>query len=448
MNSEAKPFRGIPYAYNTSLNQTFSAYTDNRHLISFGPTRSGKGTTVIVPALLLAGHSILCIDPKGQNAAITARRRRELGQAVHFLNPFDELGLGTSRFNPLSHLRIEDRNVVADVASLSEALILDDGKDSHWSNSARGLVRALLLHLIATQPGRATLAELRRLITLPVALPQGETFAHVIGAMLQSSWPFIRQPAGRFINIESREIASILSTAITQTDFLDDPNIAGVLSGSDFAMLDLKAKPTTVFLILPGRYMEAYGRFFRLLITSAIDQLTSRVGGYPVLILLDEFASLQNLAAVSKAFGFAAGYNVQLWPFLQDLPQLQAIYGDRWESFLANAGLVQFFTPSDLTTAEYIERRAGKATREKVRETHSEISKEQANRGFTGVSKSFDGELAPLMPVELVFRAYTDEAQIVFFGGVQGPHIGRRLPYYKNPRLQGFYDTDPFHAEG
>ena len=46
----------------------------------------------------------------------------------------------------------------------------------------------------------------------------------------------------------------------------------------------------------------------------------------------------------------------------QDLNQLKALYKERWESFLANAGVVQGFTPNDLTTADWMSRRAGQAT--------------------------------------------------------------------------------------
>jgi len=31
--------------------------------------------------------------------------------------------------------------------------------------------------------------------------------------------------------------------------------------GNDFTIPQLKSKPTTVYLILPGRYMEGYARF-------------------------------------------------------------------------------------------------------------------------------------------------------------------------------------------
>src|SRR2546428_198266 len=68
---------------------------------------------------------------------------------------------------------------------------------------------------------------------------------------------------------------------------------------------------------------------------------------------------LENLPAVSNAFGFAAGFNLQLWPFLQDLPQLEIVYGKKGMSILANCGMLQFFTPTEIETANYLRRRGG-----------------------------------------------------------------------------------------
>ena len=46
------------------------------HLLTVAPTRTGKGTGAIIPNLLDAERSVLCIDPKGENASVTVRRRR------------------------------------------------------------------------------------------------------------------------------------------------------------------------------------------------------------------------------------------------------------------------------------------------------------------------------------------------------------------------------------
>lgn len=47
----------ISYSY-LGERSSFPSYTDNRHLATIGATRSGKGATVIVQALLQVPHSV------------------------------------------------------------------------------------------------------------------------------------------------------------------------------------------------------------------------------------------------------------------------------------------------------------------------------------------------------------------------------------------------------
>lgn len=436
---------GIPYGY-TADRRSFPSYTDNRHLVTIGPTRSGKGATVIVQALLQVPHSVIVIDPKGQNAAVTARRRRQLGD-VFFLNPFGMHAgapwqLGRDRYNPLAHLNINDPNIVADMAALSQALILTQGREPYFDDTARDLVTTVNLHLKATMGSEATLGHMRKVITEIAA--RGKAGAEHLVAMGNSPHAFIRQPIGRFKDAEARDISSAINTAITQTAFLDDPALSdpgrnGTLSGGDFSLMQLKQKPTTVYLILPGRYMDAYSRFLRLIITSAIEQLTSETGGYPVLIILDEFARLEALPAVTNAFGFAAGFNLQLWPFLQDLPQLQALYGKKWMSILANCGLIQFFTPVDMDTSEFLQRRGGMMTGESRSWTYSGMLFKQHR------SESRSDSRVPLLPIEQTMSLPADES-VIFFAGKHDPIRVGRTPYWKVSRLAGMFDPDPYHG--
>jgi type IV secretion system protein VirD4 len=402
-------------------------YGGPRHLVTVAPNRSGKGTCAIVPNLLILDHSVLVIDPKGENAAITARRREAFGK-VHLLNPFNEHGLGTAHFNPLAHLSIDDPNVVGEVRGIAEALIVSEGNNPHFPNSARDLIQALILHLIETEPKKgevATLAKMRFLLTAPRM-----QFLETIAAMGASDHGFVSNPAGRFA-AGTDEIASVLSTAITQTSFLDDPAIARVLSGSDFSMIDLKDRPTSLYVILPSRYLVAYARFFRLLVVSAIDQLQSRPGGVKTTLMLDEFAALGHLSAIETAFGQAAGFNVQLWPFLQDLNQLEDIYKTRWESFIANAGVVQWFTPNDITTAEYLSKRLGQMTVQTV-STSTSTSTSPANRD-TSTSSTSHGETGRPFQTIQDLMSLLPAASIITLSGLKHGIYATRFPYYTKP---------------
>jgi type IV secretion system protein VirD4 len=425
---------GLPFAF-TFKDGKFQRYREPRHGMTFGPTRSGKNTTLITPVCAEVPHSLVVVDPKGQAAAMTARRRREMGQDVYVLNPFGlqsgpPWNLPRHRYNPFARLRIDDPDIFSKVGSIAHALIVTEGREPYFDNTARSFFSTTSLHAIATYGSKATLGMVRQMITEIAA--RGPKAAELLTAMSKSPYPFIRQPIGRFRDVEARDISSAINSCLTQTDFLDAPVFShpdrGTLSGDDFSFAQLKKKPTTVYLILPGHLIEHYNRFLRLAITSAIDECIAEPGGHPVLMLLDEFARMQQIPAVTAAFGFAAGFNLQLWPFLQDLPQLQTLYGNNWKSMLANCGFAQFFTPVDMETAEYLQRRGGLTT---------DITRSRTYGGFwkSERSESRSETRLPLLPPEKTLSLPPDKS-IVFFAGRHDPLIAERLA--------GMSDPDPY----
>ncbi|MCC8978885.1 type IV secretory system conjugative DNA transfer family protein [Bradyrhizobium acaciae] len=436
-------------------------YTGPRHMMTVAPTRSGKGACAIIPNILTMNRSLIVTDPKAQNAAVTAGFRKAVSKTF-LLNPFNELGLGTSRFNPLAVLSIDDPHVFAKVASLSESLIITEGKDPHWPDSARNLVAVLILHLLATRGNKATLPQIREYLGLPQAALIKE-----IEKMMRSPYPFIGELAGQFLDTTD-EIKNIVSSARTQTKFLSDPVFShpdtGVLTGDDFRLANFKKEVSTLYLILPEQHMAAYARFFRLMIVSALDQLMASPGGGKTLFILDEFKMLGHLSAIETAFGLAAGYNVQLWPFLQNLGQLRDVYGDAWHSFMSGCGFTQFFAPNDDFTAEFISKRIGDFT-QFVANTSTGTSEGWGdNTGFShgsggkhpnlqngrssnsgtssGVSWSKVGLRLVTPPTVM---ALPEDKQYIFLNGLKYPIMAFRRPYWRLPGVAECAAPDPFH---
>lgn len=347
-------------------------YTGNKHLLTVAPSGSGKGRAVQIPVLLEYDASIFMIDPKGENAIITASYRKDtLKQNVFILNPFgvlkeefEQQGLEQHGFNPLATLDVNDVNFVADVAALSEALITNEGNDPYWSNAARELISCLIM-FICTNNNLLTedknLKKMRELLTQP----EKNLLILLTGIVEDdSSFKPLRQKASLFAN-SSKGNAAIISTAITQTSFLDNPRLSENLCMDDVKFSDLKQNgKTTIFLILPARFMVAYSKWFRVLVTSALDTLmsTPKTSDRSVLFMLDECATIGYLPSIETAIGLARGYGIQIWSFFQDIHQIKAIYGNRAESFLANAGVHQYFAPNDIELAERISKRIGNTT--------------------------------------------------------------------------------------
>jgi type IV secretion system protein VirD4 len=167
--------------------------------------------------------------------------------------------------------------------------------------------------------------------------------------------------ASRFAGRDTNELSSIRSTGDTQTRWLLSKPMRDDLKKPGVDFRKLKDKPTTVYVILPAERMRTHSTWLRLVVVSALRSLY-RPGGLRTLFLIDEMPALGHLGPLEDAFGLVRGYKVQIAGICQDLAQLKALYNERWESFLANAGVVQGFAPNDLTTADWMSRRAGQTT--------------------------------------------------------------------------------------
>ncbi|HME84775.1 MAG TPA: type IV secretory system conjugative DNA transfer family protein [Roseiarcus sp.] len=347
-------------------------YEGERHVLLFGPNGTGKGTRFLIPNLLsIEDRSIVVIDPKGELAAVTADYRRTVGEVV-MLNPFNVLGLGSTGFNPLALLDPASPNFYDDAAALGEALIKVGDKDPHWGESAQGLLVALLMWEKMQKGADANLEHVRALLTEADEWERtfdakGKAHDEIVRGlrvtaadMVADGGYEIASLAARFTE-QSNELASVRSTADTQTRWILSPPMRDDLKKEGVDFRKLKEKPTTVYVILPADRMRTHSVWLRLVIVSALRALY-RPGGLRTLLLIDEMPALGHLAPLEDAFGLVRGYKVQIAGICQDLAQLKALYNERWESFLANAGVVQGFTPNDLTTADWMSRRAGQAT--------------------------------------------------------------------------------------
>ena len=344
-------------------------YAGQAHLLTIAPTRSGKGVGAIIPNLLTADRSVLCIDPKGENARITARARSRFGP-VYVLDPFEISGQPSAAFNPLAGLDPDSLDLAEDAALLADALVHDPpGQvgEAHWNEEAKALIAGLILYVVCEEPAATrTLATVRELLTLSPG-----DFAATLKIMQETTGAggLIRRAANRHQGKSEREASGVLSSAQRHTHFLDSARINLTMASSDFRFADLKETKATVFLVLPPERLDAYSRWLRLMVAQAIHDLArsparSPASGpaAPVLFLLDEFAALGRLEPVERAFGLMAGYGLQLWPILQDMHQLWSTYGERAGTFVSNAGLVQIFNVADVETASWVSKSIGATT--------------------------------------------------------------------------------------
>lgn len=303
-------------------------WCDDRHLITVAGSRSGKGVSAILPNLLLYPGSVICIDPKGENAAATAAHRaNEMGQDVYVLDPYDTADdidpALKATYDPLAAIvesldRKEDE-IIERIGFVADALVVPSpgNADPHWDELARAFISALIGHVL-TAPGIAhrNLVEVRKLLNNGDAAAArafeqedlDEAYARYMEAVKEATDQGLEESdvdaslyfntasvsphdglframrrnkalhglisgfAQRLLDMGHEERGSVLSSTDRHTRFIDGPNMGRTLVAPpttrrlDLAKLKTGKRPMTIYLCLPTRYFSTHSRWLRLMI--------------------------------------------------------------------------------------------------------------------------------------------------------------------------------------
>ena len=345
---------------------------DDRHLLTVAGSRAGKGVSVILPNLVKYTGSVLVLDPKGENATLTAGHRGEaLGHEVFVLDPFGKADVpNTCRatFNPMASLDPQDPLFVDYCDSIADALIMARSEDTndHWNNSARLVLRGFIAW-VASDP-----SEQRDLVRVRELLHQHpDDFGPLLDEMARSADDTANpraegvpaEMAVALLGMGDDERGSVLSTVRQNIAFLSSPEMAKTLrsGGREPDLRAWKFGGMAIYLCLPAGLLHRHARFFRLFLNrllAMVEDTDPVPHGHPKgLMILDEMHVLGHMAQLETAAGLIAGYGVRIHSIWQDFTQAEAIYGKRWETFVGNAGVFTAFGNTDMMTLEYISRR-------------------------------------------------------------------------------------------
>jgi type IV secretory pathway TraG/TraD family ATPase VirD4 len=418
-------------------------FRQDGHVLTCAPTGTGKGVGGVIPNLLDYPGSAFVLDFKGENYAVTARARRAMGHDVFLVDPFGITGALAHGLNWLDMLNPDDPDVVSQAGGLADMLVITEGASAepHWNDTARELLRGLLVYVADLPAERRTMAEVRRIVT---AIE--DDLADTLADMLADPERGHRLPAraaATHLNRPDRERGSVLSTVVRHTAWLDDPRLCAALARSDFSMRDLKRRPMTVYLAIPPDRLRTCLGFVRGFIGLALDGITA-VPARPkhrVAFFLDEFGQLGRMDRLADGITLLRGYGAQLWVFVQDLSQLKAVY-PRWQSFLANTSQ-QFFGTADYDTARYLSGALGQQTI--AFETQSSSTSDQGltKPGSTSASIGEHIQGRPLLTPDEVMRLGPARPIVLVAG--EPAYLLDRVSYLTDPAYAGRFDPNPLH---
>jgi type IV secretion system protein VirD4 len=412
-----------------------------KHALTVAGTRGGKGTTLIINNLLTYRGSVVVIDPKGENAAITARARAAMGQNVLLLDPwgvvekrYGEDSFPIASYNILEELDINSSDYVDDLTYKTNALILKQSQDPHWDNSARALLSGLID--FSLRKGWKDISNVRQILCLPNLVPvASEALNNMPGDSIAC------RRLSQFLQDDSRENNSILSSARQQTLFIDSPILANNMSGkSTFKMEDL-TREATLYIVLPVDKITSYGRWLRLLLSDIIKTLARHprtIHPKPVMFL-DEFGTIGALEPIRQAYGLMAGLNMFLWVFLQDLNQLSRDYPNDWRTFISNSQAVSIYSAMDLKTGQHFAEMLGRKTMSIPSTTYSRHPGELLG-SKTGKTFSYQGR--HLMTADEIRMLPSDEG-LLMTSGYNTKF--KKNPYYLDKALMKLARKDPHY---
>jgi type IV secretion system protein VirD4 len=351
------------------------------HVLTYAPTRSGKGVGLVVPTLLSWGASAVITDLKGELWALTSGwRQKHAGNRVLRFEPAASSG-GLS-WNPLDEIRLGTEAEVGDVQNLATLIVDPEGKglESHWAKTAFSLLVGVILHALykaRNEGGSATLPSVDAMLSDPnrdigELWMQMATYAHDNG----QNHLAVGSAARDMMDRPDEEAGSVLSTAKSFLSLYRDPVVARNVSSSEFRIKDLMHidDPVSLYIVTQPNDKARLRPLVRILVNMIVRLLADKMdfeNGRPVahykhrlLMMLDEFPSLGKLEILQESLAFVAGYGIKCYLICQDLNQLKSRetgYGPD-ETITSNCHVQNAYPPNRVETAEHLSRLTGQTT--------------------------------------------------------------------------------------
>lgn len=395
------------------------------HVLVAAPTRSGKGVGIVIPNLLSWPGSVVVLDIKHENHALTSGFRAQF-QPVFKWSPADD-DARSHRFNPLDAIRTDVLHRISDLQRLATILLPQpQNTDPMWQNEARDLFLGLSLWILDDPDVPSTLGQIYR------TLKSDDDLADVIAGLLDSENsnldPIARLSLANFLNKAAKERSGVKSNLTAALNLWANPVIDAATSASDFDLEALRRRPTSIYVAVKQNQLLTLAPLLGLFFQQCVDVLGRDLPGpdepHQVLLLIDEFAALGRMEIIENAMAFLAGYRVRFLNIVQGLGQLDTLYGRGRENLLQNSAVQIFFAANDDTTAQYIAKRLGT-------QTIRTFSRSDSPAGSTRTSSY---AARPLLLSEEVRRLNTEQA-ILFKEGAR-PAMGMKIRYYRNRDLK------------
>ncbi len=282
-------------------------------------------------------RSIVATDLKGElterTYAALARTHRVI--VVNVVSPATSAG-----YNPLAHIKS-----ALDAMVFAQTWIANTGESSSepfWDSAAKYLITAIVLHLNATQGGKATLAHVRKFLMLGSATIMGTLGDSPAGDVREAMEGFKRD-----LERNEKLQGSIFIELPLRFQVVADPRVQAT-TGCDEApfaeMADRDARPIALFLVLDRRMSKELrpltACFFSQLFNEVIEVADRSPGGMlprQILGYCDEFGNLGTIYNFPTWMTTVRSAGMGFILAVQALAQLEELYGAEGKEIIMGA---------------------------------------------------------------------------------------------------------------
>lgn len=428
-------------------------FAGQQFVLLAAPARSGKGVSIVIPNLLSYPDSVVVLDIKRENYAITAGFRRAHGQEVYLFDPFAEDGR-THRFNPLSAIS-DGLFRVGDILAIGYALYPQGGHDDFWKDQARNLFLGIVLLLSEWRDARRTgrgesIPDYP--VTMGEVLRQSSGHGMPVKAYLQRALVQHRallsgacvDALNRFLSNDDKVLASILATFHAPLTIWANPIVDAATSANDFDLRDVRRRRMSVYIGITPDHLSEAALLVNLVFSQLVNLNTKQLPEadptlrFQCLLLLDEMTAIGKIHIIARAVAYMAGYNLRLLSVVQSIAQLESVYGRAdARTFLTNHAMQILYAPREQKDANDYSEMLGTFT-----DQSRSVSRSSAMFGGRGgSSESMSEQRRPLLlPQEL--KELGRDKEIIVLENTK-PILADRICYWRDPAFASRVSTAP-----
>ncbi|CAH1662821.1 MULTISPECIES: type IV secretory system conjugative DNA transfer family protein [Hyphomicrobiales] len=332
------------------------------HILVVGPSRSGKGTGFVLPNGYLWQGSAVFFDPKRENFEALANHRMAMGNKVFMFSPGSN---DTHRYNPLDFVRRDER--MATDCLVVASFVIPEKADDTWAGAGRLLLSALIGYVLSSPlvEGAQHMRTVARMTTT------GKDISTVLRAIVRTerqhlpTW--VVDSFNQYIALEPETRNSAVFNVNMAMSLWNNGLISAATETSDFDIRELRRTPMTIFIGCTIAELSIFRPLIRILFQQIHDLLMVKIPGedepYQVLLMLDEFYHVGRMDSLISKITISAGYGFRMAIVMQDLAQLDELYGRNTRITTVSGSQIKLFIQiNDLDTSEFVSEMLGETT--------------------------------------------------------------------------------------